>query len=236
MSTLPLNVGPIGPEPAGATPIAEEDLEGLIPDFVATRADRNRVELESITRSLPQLLASARSVGPHAVLDYRFMIDLHRRMFAEVWRWAGTLRRRETNIGVEPRYISQRSMQAIDDARYWHDQHIYPPEDLAARLHAILVDIHPFPNGNGRATRLMAISTSPASDSRSSPGEGRPSTRTAPFDSAISTPSSRHSSPATTGRLSPLLEVANRSRPGSGCLSRTSAEATVPEATVPLEV
>jgi hypothetical protein len=87
MSAAPLNVGPIGPEPAGATPIAEEDLGGLIPDFVATRADLNRVELESITRSLPQLLASARSGGPHAILDYRFMTDLRRRMFAEVWRW-----------------------------------------------------------------------------------------------------------------------------------------------------
>ena len=59
MNTAPINVGPIGPEPAGATPIAEEDLEGLIPDFVATRADLNRVELESITRSLPALLAAA---------------------------------------------------------------------------------------------------------------------------------------------------------------------------------
>ncbi len=156
MNTAPINVGPIGPEPAGATPIAEEDLEGLIPDFVATRADLNRVELESITRSLPALLAAARSGGPHTILEYGFMIDLHRRMFADVWRWAGALRRRETNIGVEPRYIAQRSMQAIDDARYWHDEHIYPPDDLGARLHAILVDIHPFPNGNGRATRLMA--------------------------------------------------------------------------------
>jgi Fic-DOC domain mobile mystery protein B len=123
---------------------------------VATRADLNRVELESITRSLPPLLAAARSGGPHTILEYGFMTDVHRRMFADVWRWAGALRRRETNIGVEPRYIAQRSVQAIDDARYWHDEHIYPPDDLAARLHAILVDIHPFPNGNGRATRLMA--------------------------------------------------------------------------------
>jgi hypothetical protein len=80
------NVGPIGPEPAGATPIVEEDLEGLIPDFVATRADLNQVEFESIARSLPRLLALARSDGPEAVLDYGFLMDLHRRMFADVWR------------------------------------------------------------------------------------------------------------------------------------------------------
>jgi Fic-DOC domain mobile mystery protein B len=150
------NVGAIGPEPAGATPIAEEDLEGLIPDFVATRADLNRVEFESIARSLPRLLAIARSGGPVAVLDYGFLVDLHRRMFAEVWRWAGSLRRRETNIGVDPSLVPSRSIQCLDDARYWHDQAIYRPDELATRLHAQLAAVHPFPNGNGRCTRLLA--------------------------------------------------------------------------------
>lgn len=43
----------IGPEPNGATPIEEEDLNGLIPDFVATRADLNRVEYDNISKALP---------------------------------------------------------------------------------------------------------------------------------------------------------------------------------------
>lgn len=43
----------IGPEPAGATPIDEEDLSELTPDFVATRADLNQVEFENISRALP---------------------------------------------------------------------------------------------------------------------------------------------------------------------------------------
>lgn len=152
----PINVGPIGPEPDGGTPLSDEELGGLIPDFVATRGDLNRVELESITGALPRLLALAHSGGPHAVLDYGFLLDVHRRMFAPVWRWAGTLRRRETNIGVEPRQIATRVMQTIDDARHWHDAQVYEPDELAVRLHAILVRIHPFPNGNGRATRLLA--------------------------------------------------------------------------------
>ncbi len=156
MSATSPNTGPIGPEPAGATPLDEEDLEGLIPSFVATRADLNRVELESITGSLPRLLTLARTGGPHAVLDYGFLLNLHRRMFSDVWRWAGTLRRRETNIGVDPGQIAPRSIQAIDDARWWHDHDVYTRDERAVRLHAVLVDIHPFPNGNGRATRLLA--------------------------------------------------------------------------------
>lgn len=44
----PFFVSSLGPEPAGATPLVEEDLEGLIPSFVATRADLNVVEFENI--------------------------------------------------------------------------------------------------------------------------------------------------------------------------------------------
>lgn len=151
-----LNVGTIGPEPQGATPLPEEDLEGLIPDFAATRADLNRVEFESILRNLPRLLAIARSGGPTVVLDYGFLVDLHRRMFSDVWRWAGSLRRRETNIGVDPYLIPSRSIQSVYDARFWHDKSVYPADELAVRLHAQIVAVHPFPNGNGRCTRLMA--------------------------------------------------------------------------------
>jgi hypothetical protein len=49
----PLNVSTIGPEPVGATPVDNEDLAGLIPTYVATRADRNQVEYEKIARGHP---------------------------------------------------------------------------------------------------------------------------------------------------------------------------------------
>jgi Fic-DOC domain mobile mystery protein B len=77
-------------------------------------------------------------------------------MFSDVWRWAGTLRRRETNIGVDPQLIAVRSAEALDDARFWVTETVYQPDELAARVHARLVSIHPFPNGNGRCTRLLA--------------------------------------------------------------------------------
>lgn len=86
------NLRTIGPEPSGATPLEPEDLEGLIPDFVATRADLNVVEFENITKALPWALRQARSLGPEDVLAYGFMMELHRRMFGDVWTWAGMLR------------------------------------------------------------------------------------------------------------------------------------------------
>lgn len=150
------NVRTIGPEPDDATPIEAEDLEGLIPDFVATRADLNQVEFENIARSLPWARRQARALGPDGILDYGFMLALHRRMFGDVWAWAGTLRRRVTNIGVEPHMIATQSQLLLEDARFWHSQSVFAADDLAARIHCRLVSVHPFRNGNGRCTRLMA--------------------------------------------------------------------------------
>ncbi len=150
------NARTIGPEPPGATPIEDEELEGLIPDFVATRADLNQVEFENITKALPWARQQARSLGAAGILDYGFMLKLHRRMFGDVWRWAGTLRRRATNIGVEPFLIPTQSQLLLDDATFWHTRGVFGSDELAARIHCRLVSIHPFSNGNGRCTRMMA--------------------------------------------------------------------------------
>jgi Fic-DOC domain mobile mystery protein B len=145
----------IGPEPAGATPLTAEDLEGLIPSFVATRADLNQVEFENIGKAVPWARQQARR-GPETVLSYAFMMALHRRMFGDVWKWAGTHRRRETNIGVPPHLVASESQMRLDDALFWHGNAVFTPDELAARIHCRLVSVHPFPNGNGRCTRLMA--------------------------------------------------------------------------------
>lgn len=86
------NVHSIGPEPRGATPIAPEDLEGLIPDFVATRADLNLVEFENISKALPWARRRARALGPEGILDYGFMMELHRltSIRAEPFTWGGS--------------------------------------------------------------------------------------------------------------------------------------------------
>jgi Fic-DOC domain mobile mystery protein B len=150
------NVRSLGPEPSGATPLEPEDLEGLIPDFVATRADLNQVELENIIKALPWARRQARTLGPEGILDYGFMLALHRRMFGDVWTWAGSQRQRVTNIGVEPFLIATQSRLLFDDAKLWHAQKVFDPDELAARIHCRLVSVHPFPNGNGRCTRMMA--------------------------------------------------------------------------------
>src|SRR3546814_6688457 len=90
------------------------------------------------------------------MLSEDFVRTLHKRMFGEVWAWAGSYRRTARNIGVDAYRIPAEVAQLLDDVRYWVEHHTYDPDEAAVRLHHRLVSIHPFPNGNGRHARRMA--------------------------------------------------------------------------------
>jgi Fic-DOC domain mobile mystery protein B len=77
-------------------------------------------------------------------------------MFGEVWRWAGTFRRTERNIGIDAYRITTEVESLLSDVRWWVDHATFPDDEIATRLHHSLTVIHPFPNGNGRHARLMA--------------------------------------------------------------------------------
>lgn len=77
-------------------------------------------------------------------------------MFDQVWRWAGSWRRRETSIGVAPEQIQTELRLLVDDTRAWIEYATYPPAEIAVRFHHRLVQVHPFPNGNGRHARFAA--------------------------------------------------------------------------------
>ncbi len=77
-------------------------------------------------------------------------------MFGDVWKWAGIYRTSERNIGVTPYQIPMKIMQLFDDVKFWIENKTYSNREIAVRLHHKLVQIHPFPNGNGRISRIMA--------------------------------------------------------------------------------
>ncbi|MFZ3326688.1 MAG: mobile mystery protein B [Methylocella sp.] len=142
--------GPLD-EPEDATPLTPEEREGLIPSHVTLRSELNELEQQNILEA--DAWASFRRRDP---VKEPFGRNLHRRMFGDVWRWAGTYRTSNKNLGVERSLIQTRLYEAFDQARYWVEHKTYPPDEIAVRFHHALVFIHPFPNGNGRWSRLMA--------------------------------------------------------------------------------
>ena len=91
------------------------------------------------------------------LLNDHFVRELHRRMYAPVWTWGGRQRSRETNIGIAPGQISVAFRDALQDLRYrWETAHDLTARELGISAHAALVHVHPFVDGNGRTTRLLA--------------------------------------------------------------------------------
>ena len=135
-----------------ATPLTDEERAGLIPPYVTLRSELNELEQVNVLTADVWAFTSSR----RNVLDEDFIQGVHRRMFGQVWRWAGTYRTTERNIGVDPWHIRPAMRQLIDDARYWVEHDTYQRDELAVRFHHRLVSIHPFPNGNGRISRLIA--------------------------------------------------------------------------------
>ncbi|MEO5763087.1 MAG: mobile mystery protein B [Vicinamibacteria bacterium] len=138
-------------EPDDATPLTPEERRDLIPAHVAFRAELNQAEQANIARGQDWALARRRDV-----LTEKFIKDLHRQMLGEVWRWAGRFRTSERNPGIPYFEIPVALRQLLEDTRTWIEFGAYPPDEIAVRLHHRLVQIHPFPNGNGRHSRLMA--------------------------------------------------------------------------------
>ena len=144
-------MGELFEQPDHATPLTPEEIWELIPAHIAYRSELNAAEQENIARGQDWALSRRRDL-----LSEKFIRTLHRQMLGEVWRWAGKFRTSERNLGIACYEIPAALCQLLDDTRAWIEYKSFPPDEIAVRFHHRLVQIHPFPNGNGRHARLMA--------------------------------------------------------------------------------
>lgn len=142
---------PLLPTGEGHTQLADEDKQGLIPSYIATRGELYEAEQRNIAEAL-----LGRAPTRDQILDDRYLRELHKSMFHQVWRWAGQYRLRETNIGIDPNLIAAEVRKLTHDATAWIDYETYEVIETVVRFHHRLSHIHPFPNGNGRWSRVAA--------------------------------------------------------------------------------
>ena len=114
-------------EPADATPLEPEEREGLLQTWITYRRDLNEAEQTNIAAGT----AWAWHVRRRDLLSEKFLRQLHKRLFGDVWAWAGEFRRTERNIGIDPVRIPVELRTAFDDARYWIEHEIFPPDEFA---------------------------------------------------------------------------------------------------------
>lgn len=138
----------------GQTPLAEEELEELLIKTISTKGELDEFEQQNIETavewSLKQKFSSTK------ILSTVFVSEVHRRMFDRVWGWAGAFRNSNKNIGVDKFLIPQELKLLFDDCAYWIENNTFSHDEMAIRFKHRIVQIHPFPNGNGRHSRLCA--------------------------------------------------------------------------------
>jgi Fic-DOC domain mobile mystery protein B len=142
----------ISDQPEGSTPL--DDISGLLRYDISTRGQLDEAESLNIVNAVEWL---ERGRLPD-VFTVKFYLELHSRMYDQVWVWAGTPRSEtgaRPNIGVAPEMVPMElGRVAMEYSREWStrgDEKLLP---FIARYHHALVSVHPFDNGNGRWSRL----------------------------------------------------------------------------------
>jgi Fic-DOC domain mobile mystery protein B len=137
----------------GQTPIDEDEKEGLLIETITTKGELDEFEQQNIEEALQWVIG--KKFKAKDVFTEKFICNLHKRMYNNVWAWAGNFRKTNKNIGIDKFQIPMSLKVLCDDALYWFENQTYPPEEIAIRFKHRIVSVHCFPNGNGRHSRLM---------------------------------------------------------------------------------
>jgi len=138
----------------GQTPLDEEEKEGLKIKTIFTQGDLDEFEQLNIEKAIEWTIHT--NLKAERILTEKFIKDLHKKMYGDVWKWAGQFRLTDKNIGVNWTQIGIELKNLIDDIKYWVENKSFSPEEIAIRFKHRIVAIHCFPNGNGRHSRMMA--------------------------------------------------------------------------------
>lgn len=134
-----------------------DDISGLKLDTSKqyTLQDIYLYEAKNITKATLKYL-SAIPDKKIASFSYEWFLALHKDMFSDVWDWAGKIRQVELSIGVKAYLVSIEIKKLVDDLEFWEKNKSFDVIEIASRLHHRAVQIHPFKNGNGRWSRMLA--------------------------------------------------------------------------------
>jgi fido (protein-threonine AMPylation protein) len=119
------------------------------------RTQEELFELEALNQATAISWLRSQALTRDELLTQAFQHDLHRRMYDQVWTWAGQRRIRENNIGVAPERIVDRWEQLLGNVAYWLDHDTYGPDEACIRYLFEQREIQPFHDGNSRLLRLV---------------------------------------------------------------------------------
>jgi len=141
------------PYDEGQTPLDENEKQGLKIKSITTQGELNEFEQLNIEKAVEWTIHTI--LKPERILSEKFVKVLHKKMYGDVWKWAGAFRKSDRNLGIKWTQIGIALKNLLDDTKYWIDNDVYSQEEIAIRFKHRIVAIHCFPNGNGRHSRMM---------------------------------------------------------------------------------
>ena len=136
----------------GSTPLDPEQLEGIKFRHIITMGELDEVEDKNIQNGLDWLNRQLEA----DYLSIHFLDKLHKKLFGDVWKWAGSHRVRDVNLSKVSRFnIGPELKKIFEDVKLWIGSENMSWDEISAEFHHHLVTIHPYPNGNGRIARIM---------------------------------------------------------------------------------
>lgn len=77
----------------GQTPLNEEEKEGLKIKSITTQGELDQFEQLNIEKAIEWTISKKFKV--ERILTEKFIKDLHKKMYDDVWKWAGEFRKSE---------------------------------------------------------------------------------------------------------------------------------------------
>ena len=135
----------------GSTPLDHDQVIGIRFSHLTTMGELDELEDVNIQNGLEWL--NRQKTDDYLSID--FICKLHEKLFSDVWKWAGKFRTAEVNISkYRPYDVGPQLKNFFEDAKLWMTSGQMSWDEISAEMHHRLVTIHPFPNGNGRTTRI----------------------------------------------------------------------------------
>ena len=119
----------------GQTPLNEEEKAGLLIASVTSRGELDEFEQLNIQKAVEWTML--RKFKAERILSEAFLLELHKRMYGDVWAWAGDFRKSDVSIGVSYFKIAMELKVLLDDARFWLEKGTEHERNLCSNRHAV---------------------------------------------------------------------------------------------------
>lgn len=139
---------------AGQSHLDKEELEGLKLSGIKDWKEIIAHESKSISKTITW--TEKNQFSTEKIFSELFIREIHKRMFGDVWSWAGKYRLSNKTMGVEKTLISKELKQLFNNIKFWIESESYDPDEITIRFIHRLMQIQCFPDGNARHAKLMA--------------------------------------------------------------------------------